>query len=264
MTGTAWTAAVRVWIGPVDVPPELEARCLETLDAGERARAAALEQEPDRRRFTVAHGALRLLAARETGAAPAALRWTTGRNGKPVLTAPWSAWHTSLSHSGGVIAVAVSPARPVGVDVQRVLPGLDVTGMSARFFPPGEAEYVAAGGDPRARADRFARLWVRKEAVVKAAGGRLWPNLRTGVHGRGLVDCAEPAGLYRVTGLAAPGGYRAAVALAGEAPYALEACDWPLRGPSPPPRSPSGAGPRSAAPRGRAGGRTGAPRRPAG
>jgi 4'-phosphopantetheinyl transferase len=221
MTGT-----VRVWIGPADVPPEEEARCRETLDDGERASAATLRHEPDRRRYTVAHGALRLLAARELGAPPTALTWIAGRHGKPELTSPWSGWHTSLSHSGGLIAVAVSRGRAVGVDVQRVVADLDVAGMSARFFLPGEAEYVAAGGDAGARADRFARLWVRKEAVVKAAGGRLWPNLRTAVHRRGLVDCADPAGRYRVAAIAAPAGYRAAVALAGATPYDLEVRDW--------------------------------------
>jgi 4'-phosphopantetheinyl transferase len=225
-TGTG-TGTVRVWIGPVDVPADEEARCRETLGPGERASAATLVHEPDRRRFTVAHGALRLLAARELGVPPDALTWTTGRHGKPELTPPWSGWHTSLSHSGGLIAVAVSTGRPVGVDVQQVTANLDVTGMSGRFFPPGEAEYVAAGADAGARADRFARLWVRKEAVVKAAGGRLWPNLRTAVHRRGLVDCADPAGRYRVTAIAAPAGYRAAVALAGAARYSLEVTDWP-------------------------------------
>jgi len=220
------TATVRVWIGPADVPPEDEARCRETLDGGECANAATLLHGPDRRRFTIAHGALRLLAAREIGVPPTALTWTEGRYGKPELTPPWSQWHTSLSHSGGLIAVALSAGRAVGVDVQQVVPGLDVTGMSARFFTPSEAAYVAAGADAGARADRFARLWVRKEAVVKAAGGRLWPNLATAVHRRGLVRCADPAGRYRVAAVTAPDRYHAAVALAGAAPYALDVRDW--------------------------------------
>jgi len=221
------TAAVRVWIAPAELSPDEEARCRRVLDAGERARAAALASMPDRRRFTLAHAALRMLAGRELGAPPEALAWTSGRHGKPVLTAPRAGLHTNLSHSNGFIAVAVSHARPVGVDVQLLVPGLDTAGISARFFPPGEAAYVAAGGDAGVRADRFARLWVRKEAVVKAAGGRLWPNLSIAVHPGDLVDCAEPAGWHRVAEITAPAGYRAAVALAGEAPYAVDVSDWP-------------------------------------
>ena len=101
--------------------------------------------------------------------------------------------------------------------------------------PPGsfrrdEAGYVAAGRDASARADRFAHLWARKEAVVKAAGGRLWPNLKIAVHGRDVVSCAEPAGSHRVADVTAPAGFRAAVALTGAAPFAVEAAGWPVAG----------------------------------
>jgi 4'-phosphopantetheinyl transferase len=221
------TDLVRVWILPVDLPPGTAARCRGVLDDGERARAAAFLNPRDRQRFTVAHGALRLLAARALKTLPAALTWTAGRYGKPELAPPWSALHTSLSHSGDMIAAAVSAGRPVGIDIQHLVPGLDAAGLSARFFPPDEAGYVAAGGDAGARADRFGHLWARKEAAVKAAGGRLWPNLKVPVHGRHVVDCAEPAGSHRVSDVPAPAGYRAAVALTGAAPFALTATCWP-------------------------------------
>jgi 4'-phosphopantetheinyl transferase len=122
-----------------------------------------------------------------------------------------------------MVAAAISTGRPVGIDIQHLLPGLDAAGMSARFFPPDEAAYVAAGGDAGARADRFAHLWARKEAVVKAAGGRLWPNLEVVVHGRDVVRCAEPRVSHRVADIVAPPGFRAAVALTGTTPFTVEA-----------------------------------------
>jgi 4'-phosphopantetheinyl transferase len=213
----------RVWIAPADVPPAEAARCREVLDDGERARAAAFADPGDGQRFTVAHGTLRTLAARELGTRPAALRWIPGRYGKPALVPPWSGLHTSLSHSAGLIAVAISIGRPVGVDIQHLVPGLDTAGLAARFFLPEEAGYVAAGRDPGTRAERFTRLWARKEAVVKAAGSRLWPNLTIAVRGRDVVTCADPAGSHRVADIAAPAGFRAAVALAGPAPFTVEA-----------------------------------------
>jgi 4'-phosphopantetheinyl transferase len=221
------TGPVRVWIIPVDVPPDAVARCRDVLDSGERARAAALPSPRARQQFTVAHGALRMLAARELNARPAALSWAPGRHGKPGLTAPWSGLHTSLSHSGDLIAAAISTSRPVGIDIQDLVPGLDTAALSARFFPPDEAAYVAAGACVGARADRFAHLWARKEAVVKAAGGRLWPNLGIAVRDRDVVSCTEPARLYRVADAAAPAGFRAAVALAGGAPFSMRAGRWP-------------------------------------
>ena len=161
------TDLVSVWIVPVDVPPDTEAKCLDVLGEGERARAAAFLSPRDRQRFTVAHGALRLLAGHELGTRPAALTWLPGPNGKPELAPPWSGLHTSLSHSGDMIAVAISTGRPVGVDIQHLVPGLDPVALSARFFPPDEHAYVAAGPDQGHRAHRFAQLWARKEAVVK-------------------------------------------------------------------------------------------------
>lgn len=215
------TDRVRVWIVAVDVSPEHAASYGDLLDEGERARADVFLRPRDRQRFIVAHGVLRVLAGRELETPPAALAWIPGPHGKPELAPPWSGLHTSLSHSGDLIAAAVSTGRPVGVDIQRAVPGPSAVGLSVRFFPPDEARYVAAGRDPSARADRFAHLWARKEAVVKAVGGRLWPNLRIEVRGRDVVHCAEPAGSHRVTDVPAPAGYRAAVALTNPAPYAL-------------------------------------------
>jgi len=216
------SSSVRVWIVPADVPPDAAARYQGVLDDGERSRAAAFADPADGRLFTVAHGALRILAGRELGTRPAALSWVAGQYGKPELIPPWSGVHTSLSHSAGMIAVAISSDRPVGIDIQHLAPGLDVARLSARFFPPDEADYVAAGPDPGTRADRFARLWARKEAAVKAVGGRLWPNLEMTVRDRDVVFSIEPAHPNRVADVGVPANCRAAVALAGTAPFALE------------------------------------------
>ena len=219
------TDAVRVWLVPLDLPAAAAASCREVLDTGERARVAALADPGDRQRFTVAHGVLRILAGRELNVPPGALRWVIGPNGKPGLAPPWSGWHTSLSHSGGMIAAAVSASRPVGVDIQQAAAGMDPVRLSARYFPPGEASYVASGDGEAAdgtQADRFAWLWVRKEAAVKAAGSRLWANLTVPVRDRDVVRLAEPPGSHRVADVTAPPGFRAAVALCGAGPFVLD------------------------------------------
>jgi 4'-phosphopantetheinyl transferase len=244
------------------VPPDTAARYWDVLDDGERARAAEFLSPRDQQRFTVAHGVLRILAGRELNVPPAALTWTAGRYRKPEL----AGLHANLSHSADLIAVAISTGRPVGVDVQHLVPGLDTIGLSARFFPPDEAGYVAAGRDASARADRFAHLWARKEAVVKASGGRLWSNLKIAVRGREVVTCAEPVSPHRVADVPAPAGFRAAVALTDAAPFVMEVAGQltTVTGSSPRSRLPRAAGRGSAAPRDRARGRTAAPRRPDG
>ncbi|MFJ6194903.1 4'-phosphopantetheinyl transferase superfamily protein [Micromonospora sp. NPDC092111] len=231
---------VRVWIIPVRVTPDELARCRAVLDPDERARASTLADASTRDRFTVAHGALRILVGRALDAPPEKLTWTRGRYGKPALTGRWAGLHTNLSYSGDLVAVAVSGDRPVGVDIQHLAPGLDAVAMATRFFAAEEARHVASGRDAGVRAQRFAWLWARKEAVVKAAGGRLWPNLRMPVHQGEVVECVAPRGLHRLTDVGTPAAYRVAVALADDAPYVVESFDGPAAGwaadPDPPPR----------------------------
>jgi 4'-phosphopantetheinyl transferase len=224
------TDVVSVWIIPSHVSQTTVTMFAGLLDNCERARAAMFSRPHDQRLFTIAHGGVRVLAGREAGAEPAALRWIRGEHGKPELIPPWSGLHTSLSHSGDMVAVAVTTSRPVGVDIQQVMPSLDAARLSARFFAPDEAWYVAEGHGGRERASRFARLWVRKEAAVKSAGTRLWPNLAVEVRGRDVVTCAEPAGSHRVAKVTAPEGYHAAVALAGPEPFVMSVSLWAAAG----------------------------------
>ena len=211
----------------MDLPPESLARCRDVLDGSERARAEAFLNQRDRQQYTVAHGALRIFAGRALQVTPSALRWDPGPYGKPALVAPGSGLSTSLSHSADLVAVAMAVGRAVGVDIQHLVPRLDAVAMSTRFYPPAEAVYVATGPDATARAERFTRLWSRKEAVVKAAGGRLWPNLGIAVLGCDVVSCADPPGAHQVADVPAPAGFRAAVALAGASPFVTHSVIWP-------------------------------------
>ncbi|MFI5837388.1 4'-phosphopantetheinyl transferase family protein [Micromonospora sp. NPDC051300] len=212
---------VRVWVVSAGVSPAELARCHAVLDASERARAGALRSATLRDRFTVAHGALRVLAGRAAGVPPRALVWRPGRYGRPALTGAHAGLHTSLSYSGDLVAVALGAGRPVGVDVQHLPPGRDPVSLAERFFHPREARHVAGGADAAQRAERCTRLWVRKEAAVKCAGGRLWPNLAVPVHAGDVVECVEPPGRIRLVDVPTPAGYRVAVARAGDAPYAV-------------------------------------------
>jgi 4'-phosphopantetheinyl transferase len=270
---------VRVWLvtdepsGPdPDRPPgeteaEREAALAAVLDAGERRRAAACRSADDRRRFVLAHAAARHIAAHRLGAPPAGIRWEHGPHGKPRLAGRWTGAQLNLSHSGALAMVALTAARPVGVDVQRVLPHLDTAAMARRYFPPCEAESVAAEPDPVRRAERFALLWARKEALVKAYGGRLTQGLRVPVHDLGTAapDPYHPAAGcpvvgdgpdgwargHRITDLPAPPGYRAAVALAGTAPYRVTRHTWAAPAPyarTPPTRPEDRNAPRPPAP----------------
>ena len=102
--------------------------------------------------------------------------------------------------------------------------------MAARYYPADEARFVAEARSDTQRAVRFTGLWSRKEACVKAAGGRLIPGLRWPARGvdpaGGGVLVAGADGPYLVRDLLAPPGYHLAVALAGSAPFRVVRKDW--------------------------------------
>lgn len=220
---------VRVWlIGPPRSARVL-ARLEGVLDDEERGRADGLLFEHQRRRFVVAHGTVRFILGRQLGVPPARLLWERGPHGKPELAVP-AGPRVSLSHSGELAVLAVSAVRPVGVDIQRLRADLDAVAMAARYFTGAETSFVAAAGRRATQLARFTRLWTRKEACVKAAGGRLMQGMAMPVHPaagdrghgggvlvRGSADTLP--GPYLVRDIPAPLGFRAAVALEGSGAY---------------------------------------------
>ncbi|WP_308167436.1 4'-phosphopantetheinyl transferase superfamily protein [Catellatospora tritici] len=204
---------VEVWLVRTDLPAVAVARLAAALDDEELARADGLRRPEDSHRFVVAHGALRHIAAAQLGVRPEHIRWRRGPHGKPELP---GGPQLNLSSSGDLVAVAVSRLRPVGVDVQRLPSRADPVRMAARYYTAEEATYVAEADS----AARFARLWARKEACVKAAGGRLGPHLSLPV----LADAVP--GPFVVADVRAPAGYRAAVAVTGDSPFRTIVRHW--------------------------------------
>jgi len=150
---------------------------LALLDAIERGRAARLRFEQHRRRFTVAHAALRTILARYLGRAPLALGFATGEHGKPVLED--EADHGiafNLSHAHERAVVAVARARRVGVDLERLDGRRDTPRLVQRYFSTAEQAALATLSGDRARR-AFFDCWVRKEAYLKARGAGLTRSL---------------------------------------------------------------------------------------
>jgi len=199
------------------------------LDGEERARAAAFGLEPHRRRFTALHGVARIILGGQLGVLPGQIRWRHGPHGKPELADAPAGERVSLSHSADLAALALAHHRRIGVDVQRLAAGMDPLRVAARFFPPAEAQFVLAGGRP-GQLGRFTRLWARKEACVKVTGGRLMQGMGLPVLGTGSVAVQDPCGALDgpclVRDVAAPPGFRAAVALEGTHPFRVRRHWW--------------------------------------
>ena len=93
------------------------------------------------------------------------VEYSLGKNGKPFFED--SPLRFSLAHSGPYAVCAVS-SSDIGVDIEAPREGSER--LAARFFAPDEHRLVAESPQP----DReFCRLWVLKESLIKARGGRL-------------------------------------------------------------------------------------------
>jgi 4'-phosphopantetheinyl transferase len=222
---------VYVWLISADLPATVLAAVRPLLDETEQQRAEALAADRDRRWFIAAHGAARIILGHHLGAPPGQIRWQHGPYGKPELAGAWTGVQVNLSHSGALAVLAITGRRRVGVDVERLWAGLDATRLSARFYPPAEAQFVAAGRGHSARVSRFVRLWTRKEACVKVTGGRLMQGMSLPVRGGSRVVVHDPGGPlpgpYLVRDVPVRPGFRASVALEGAAAYRVERRLWP-------------------------------------
>jgi 4'-phosphopantetheinyl transferase len=180
------------------------------LTPAERARAAKLVREADRRRLIVGNALLRLALARLLGQKPVIDRSCPdcgAPHGKPRVVG--HDVHVSVSHSGARIAVAITQAAPVGVDVEEIT---DISTDELRRMVVAPHERVAMG---------FFEMWARKEAVLKALGHGLRTPMTSitltpqGVEG---LDCT-------VTPLDAGKGYAAALAVLTAQPVTVSEVD---------------------------------------
>lgn len=137
------------------------------LDAAEAARVQRKRRDDDRNTTALAYACHRLLLAQRLGCAPAAVPLIRDSQGCPRL--PGTTLHTSLSHASGWVAIAVSGHGPVGVDIEPSWRTREMDEIAACVCHPRELARMAAL--PMAGRDHeLLALWVRKEALLKAAG----------------------------------------------------------------------------------------------
>ena len=211
-------AEVRAWADSLD-------RFLPWLSAVEHARFDALRKPSSRLAYLLAHVLLRLAVAEATGEAPAALGVATPAGLPPSVPAR-PGLSLSLAHTDGLAAVAVAGGTSVGIDVEREGDAALADEIADAVLTAGER--AALESLPlEQRGPALTRAWVRKEAVLKAAavGLTVAPNLvETGIDAASLTPraVAIPASLrlpaFVVADLAAPAGYRGALAWRAIAP----------------------------------------------
>jgi 4'-phosphopantetheinyl transferase len=209
------TAAEVWWARISDVRWELVAE----LDAAERGRLAAYARQEDKDRFLLGCAVTRRVLGMHLMIPPADVRLdrTCEDCGRPHGKVRAREMELSVSHSGDLIAVAFHPSTPVGLDVEKVDPGIDADSLATVSLAEVEAKELAKY-DPAARARAFTTYWTRKEAVVKATGDGMRADLRRVVvsppgQPAALVEWPGYAGSVQLVDLDAGSEYAAALAV---------------------------------------------------
>ena len=119
------------------------------------------------------------ILARYLGCSPRYVSIERTANGKPTLDGGKAVDGLSfnLTHSGNLAVMAVARGCRVGVDVEQVRPTSGIAALAARFLSPDEARSIAKKQGAK-RGLAFFRTWSRKEAYLKAMGGRVPADLR--------------------------------------------------------------------------------------
>ena len=168
---------VDVWCSEVD-DRSIDLDALESiLSPEEQDRAGRFRFDLDARRFKVRRALLRVGLALHLQQPVGTIQIRTGENRKPFVEG--GGIHFSVSHSKGTVLIAFSTVGEVGVDVEAIDHDEHDVEIASAYFTRSEGEFVVAAGGEAARADRFAWLWTRKEAVLKATGAGIAGGLNS-------------------------------------------------------------------------------------
>ena len=155
--------------------------------------------------WSAARVVLREVLGRATLTPAADVRIRTGEFGKPSIDGA----EFSLSHKDATVLIGLGDL-PLGVDVEKIPDDRTVQQVGPSFHPREAAELLGLPADERPGA--FARVWVRKEALLKAIGTGLLRGISRDYVGAGTVPGTPVSGL-RIHDVELPGmpGHRAAL-----------------------------------------------------
>lgn len=164
------TVIVR-WLAPGAVPADAWPLLTACLDAGERERAARFHFAADRAAYVAAHALTRALLSQHAPRPLADWRFATGPYGRPEIVpeAGDPQLRFNLSHNRALVAVAVTHACDIGIDVEAVDPVRLTLDLAAHTFAPAEMAQVRALPEA-ARTQTLFAFWTLKEAYIKAVG----------------------------------------------------------------------------------------------
>lgn len=143
------------------------------LGDDERVRAATFHFSKDALAYAAAHALLRWCLSVRLRHAPRDWRFTADALGKPSLLAPAVGRdvRVSLSHTDGLVAVALAEGADIGVDAEAMKASSDLADIAGECFTASERDQLAQADCGFASdLERFYAFWTLKEALLKAKG----------------------------------------------------------------------------------------------
>lgn len=167
VAGVLWIGMARLddWIPWLDEATDL-------LDAAERGRALRKHRPSDRDGLILSYALHRLFIGAWMGIDPTSVALARDGEGRPLVHG--ASLSTSLSHAEHAVAFAVHAGGAVGIDVEGAHRSPVMEEIAARVGHADELRALA-GRVAAERHKELLKLWVRKEAYLKAVGvGLAW------------------------------------------------------------------------------------------
>ena len=166
------------WVG--EHATDVDTFSREYLSRDESARLPAYRVREAAERYVVTRSLVRIVLSEHLGIPPREIRVSHTDSGKPVVT---GGIHFNVTHSGDLILLAVSDARPVGVDVERRRIVNRVEALTRRWLTESErTDLEALRMTGVVESDAFLRIWSLKEARLKALGVGISGASRAALH----------------------------------------------------------------------------------
>lgn len=221
---------VHVWAVALDDSRFDAQSWLNRLSSEEQARAQRFKFPNDRRRYIVAHIALRDILAGYLELAAEDLQFVDGENGKPRLASALAGGgiEFNLSHSHEQALIAATQQTVVGIDLEFVKNEFGFHEVAGRFFTEREVSALRALPSSLQR-QAFYKCWTSKEAFLKAKGTGLSGALDeveiSLTSGNRVVINAFVAG-WSLMELDPADGYEGALVVKGEKALSLHRHRW--------------------------------------
>ena len=172
MTDSAATTSADLRVVRTDgAPSDTVERLWPLMAIHERTRCLRFVRDEDRRTFAITRALVRRTLSLYGPTPPDAWRFVTNQHECPFVDPAQAGvppLHFNVSHTRGLVALAVTRGHRLGVDVERVTRTV-MDGVADRHFAAAEVRDLRARpADEQATA--FFEYWTLKEAYIKARG----------------------------------------------------------------------------------------------